>query len=115
MLTEKWDRRLRHEAGRDRHPLDVSLIGGQISSVATAIRHPGIPAASPKREPAMIYEFRSYTLKPRSLAEVEKRYAEAYEHWHRLLGSWAASIRVWETMSRGRGPRGGPAAGGRSS
>jgi hypothetical protein len=25
-------------------------------------------------------EFRTYTLKPRSLAEVEKRYAEAYEH-----------------------------------
>jgi hypothetical protein len=28
----------------------------------------------------MIYEFRTYTLKPRSLAEVEKRYAEAYEY-----------------------------------
>ena len=28
----------------------------------------------------MIYEFRTYTLKPRSLGEVEKRYAEAYEY-----------------------------------
>ena len=28
----------------------------------------------------MIYEFRTYTLKPRSLAEVEKRYGEAYEY-----------------------------------
>jgi hypothetical protein len=31
-------------------------------------------------EAAMIYEFRTYTLKTRSLAEVEKRYAEAYEY-----------------------------------
>ena len=28
----------------------------------------------------MIYEFRTYTLKTRSLAEVEKRYAETYEY-----------------------------------
>ncbi len=27
----------------------------------------------------MIYEMRTYDLKPRSLAEVEKRFAEAYE------------------------------------
>src|ERR1044071_3630086 len=47
-------------------------------------------------EAAMIYEFRTYTLKTRSLAEVEKRYAEAYEYrkkysplaafWHTEVG-----------------------------
>jgi hypothetical protein len=28
----------------------------------------------------MIYEMRTYNLKPRSLPEVEKRFGEAYEH-----------------------------------
>lgn len=53
----------------------------------------------------MIYEFRTYTLKPRSLAEVEKRYAEAYEHrkkysplaafWHTEIGPLNEIIHIW--------------------
>ena len=53
----------------------------------------------------MIYEFRTYTLKPRSLAEVEKRYAEAYEYrkkysplaafWHTEIGPLNEIIHVW--------------------
>ena len=53
----------------------------------------------------MIYEFRTYTLKPRSLAEVEKRYAEAYEYrkkysplaafWHTEVGPLNEIIHVW--------------------
>ena len=53
----------------------------------------------------MIYEFRTYTLKPRSLAEVEKRYGEAYEYrkkyspltafWHTEIGPLNQIIHVW--------------------
>jgi len=53
----------------------------------------------------MIYEFRTYTLKPRSLAEVEKRYGEAYEYrkkysplaafWHTEVGPLNRIIHVW--------------------
>jgi hypothetical protein len=53
----------------------------------------------------MIYEFRTCTLKPRSLAEVEKRYAEAYEYrkkysplaafWHTEVGPLNEIIHVW--------------------
>ena len=53
----------------------------------------------------MIYEFRTYTLKPRSLAEVEKRYGEAYEHrkkysplaafWHTEVSPLNEIIHVW--------------------
>lgn len=53
----------------------------------------------------MIYEFRTYTLKPRSLAEVEKRFGEAYEHrkkysplaafWHTEVGPLNEIIHVW--------------------
>jgi hypothetical protein len=53
----------------------------------------------------MIYEFRTYTLKPRSLAEVEKRYGEAYEYrkkysplaafWHTEVGPLNEIIHVW--------------------
>jgi NIPSNAP len=53
----------------------------------------------------MIYEFRTYTLKPRSLGEVEKRYAEAYEYrkkysplaafWHTEVGPLNEIIHVW--------------------
>src|SRR5712664_1727151 len=53
----------------------------------------------------MIYEFRTYTLKPRSLGEVEKRYAEAYEYrkkyspltafWHSEVGPLNEIIHVW--------------------
>ena len=53
----------------------------------------------------MIYEFRTYTLKPRSLGEVEKRYAEAYEYrkkysplaafWHTEVGPLNRIIHVW--------------------
>ena len=53
----------------------------------------------------MIYEFRTYTLKPRSLAEVETRYAEASEYrkkysplaafWHTEIGPLNEIIHVW--------------------
>ncbi|MGH7397721.1 MAG: NIPSNAP family protein [Candidatus Rokuibacteriota bacterium] len=53
----------------------------------------------------MIYEFRTYTLKPRSLAEVEKRFGEAYEYrrkysplaafWHTEVGPLNEIIHVW--------------------
>jgi NIPSNAP len=63
----------------------------------------------------MIYEFRTYTLKPRSLAEVEKRYGEAYEYrkkysplaafWHTEVGPLNEIIHVWgytDLAERGR-------------
>ncbi len=53
----------------------------------------------------MIYEIRTYTLKPRSLGEVEKRWAEAYEYrkkysplaafWHTEVGPLNEIIHVW--------------------
>jgi len=53
----------------------------------------------------MIYEMRTYDLKPHSLAEVEKRYGEAYEHrkklsplaafWHTEIGPLNQIIHVW--------------------
>jgi len=53
----------------------------------------------------MIYEFRTYTLKPRSLAEVETRYGEAHEYrrkysplaafWHTEVGPLNEIIHVW--------------------
>ena len=53
----------------------------------------------------MIYEFRTYSLKTRSLAEVEKRYAEAYEYrkkysplaafWHTEVGPLNEIVQVW--------------------
>src|SRR4026207_1099879 len=53
----------------------------------------------------MIYEFRTYALKPRSLAEVEKRFGEAYEYrkkyspltafWHTEIGPLTEIIHVW--------------------
>ena len=53
----------------------------------------------------MICEFRIYSLKARSLAELEKRYAEAYGHrreysplaafWHTAVGPLNEIIHVW--------------------
>jgi hypothetical protein len=53
----------------------------------------------------MIYEMRTYDLKPRSLAEVEKRFGEAYEKrkkyselaafWHTEIGPLNQIIHVW--------------------
>ena len=53
----------------------------------------------------MIYEFRTYTLKPGSVAEVEKRFGEGYEHrkkfsplaafWHTEIGPLNEIIHVW--------------------
>ena len=53
----------------------------------------------------MIYEFRTYQLKPGSLAEVEKRFGEGYEHrkkfsplaafWHTEIGPLNEIIHVW--------------------
>ena len=53
----------------------------------------------------MIYEFRTYDLKPHSLPEVEKRFAEAYEYrkkfsqlaafWHTEIGPLNQIIHVW--------------------
>ncbi|MBI4082175.1 MAG: NIPSNAP family protein [Candidatus Lambdaproteobacteria bacterium] len=53
----------------------------------------------------MIYEVRTYDLKPRALAEVEQRFGEAYEHrkkyselaafWHTEIGPLNQIIHVW--------------------
>ena len=53
----------------------------------------------------MIYEFRTYDIKPHSLAEVEKRFGEAYEvrkkysqlaaYWHTEIGPLNQVIHVW--------------------
>ena len=53
----------------------------------------------------MIYEFRTYKLKPGSLAEVEKRFGAGYEHrknfspltafWHTEIGPLNEIIHVW--------------------
>jgi hypothetical protein len=53
----------------------------------------------------MIYEIRTYSLTPGSLAEVEKRFGEAYEHrkkyselaafWHTEVGPLNEIIQVW--------------------
>ena len=53
----------------------------------------------------MIYEVRTYDIKPHSLAEVEKRFGEAYEHrkklsplaafWHTEIGPLNQIIHVW--------------------
>ena len=53
----------------------------------------------------MIYEFRTYDIKPGSLAEVEKRFGEAYEFrktlsplaafWHTEIGPLNQIIHVW--------------------
>ena len=57
----------------------------------------------------MIYEIRTYDIAPRSLAEVEKRYGEAYEHrkkyselfafWHTEIGPLNQIIHVWQYES----------------
>lgn len=53
----------------------------------------------------MIYEVRTYDIKPQSLPEVEKRFGEAYEHrkkfsqlaayWHTEIGPLNQVIHVW--------------------
>lgn len=53
----------------------------------------------------MIYEFRTYDLKPNSLPELERRFAEAYEHrkqfsqlaafWHTEIGPLNQIVHVW--------------------
>ena len=53
----------------------------------------------------MIYEIRSYRIAPGSLAEVEKRFGEAYEHrkklslltafWHTEIGPLNEIVHVW--------------------
>ena len=53
----------------------------------------------------MIYEVRTYDLKPQSLPEVEKRFGEAYEHrkkfsplaayWHTEIGPLNQVVHVW--------------------
>ncbi|MBI3936792.1 MAG: NIPSNAP family protein [Betaproteobacteria bacterium] len=53
----------------------------------------------------MIYEMRTYDLKPRSLAEVEKRFGESYEKrkkysemaafWHTEIGPLNQIVHVW--------------------
>src|SRR6266513_1838469 len=58
-----------------------------------------------RKEPSMIYEIRTYRIAPGSLAEVEKRYAEAYEYrkkyseltafWHTEIGPLNESVHVW--------------------
>src|SRR5438132_1632246 len=58
-----------------------------------------------RKEPSMIYEIRTYRIAPGSLAEVEKRYGEAYEYrkkysgltafWHREIGPLNEIVQVW--------------------
>src|SRR5947207_1134984 len=58
-----------------------------------------------RKEPSMIYEIRTYRIAPGSLAEVEKRYAEAYEYrkksseltafWHTEIGPLNEIVHVW--------------------
>src|SRR3989304_3091414 len=53
----------------------------------------------------MIYEIRTYGITPGSLAEVEKRYGEGYEHrkkyseltafWHTEIGPLNEIVHVW--------------------
>ena len=53
----------------------------------------------------MIYEVRTYDLKPHAVGEVEKRFGEAYEHrkklsplaafWHTEIGPLNQIIHVW--------------------
>src|SRR6266446_2429038 len=53
----------------------------------------------------MIYEIRTYRIAPRSLAEVEKRFGEAYEYrkkyselfafWHTEIGPLNEIVHVW--------------------
>ena len=63
----------------------------------------------------MIYEMRTYDLKPRSLLEVEKRFGEMYEKrrkyselaafWHTEIGPLNQIIHVWpyrDLEERGR-------------
>src|SRR5688572_27162788 len=63
----------------------------------------------------MIYEMRTYDLKPRSLPEVEKRFGEAYEKrkkhsemaafWHTEIGPLNQIVHVWpyqDLEERGR-------------
>src|SRR5687767_11964639 len=63
----------------------------------------------------MIYEVRTYDIKPGSLAEVEKRFGDAYEHrrklselaafWHTEIGPLNQIIHVWpykDLEERGR-------------
>jgi hypothetical protein len=59
----------------------------------------------------MIYEIRTYKLKPGSLAEVEKRFGEAYEYrkkyspltafWHTEVGPLNQIIHVWQYKDLG--------------
>jgi hypothetical protein len=63
----------------------------------------------------MIYEVRTYDLKPHSLPEVEKRFAEAYEHrkkfsqlaafWHTEIGPLNQIIHVWPYQDLGERAR----------
>ena len=63
----------------------------------------------------MIYEFRTYDLKPHSLPEVEKRFAEGYEtrkkfsqlaaFWHTEIGPLNQIIHVWGYKDLGEGAR----------
>lgn len=63
----------------------------------------------------MIYEIRTYTLKPRSVGEVEKRYTEAYEYrrkysplaafWHTEVGPLNEVVQVWPYADLGERAR----------
>ena len=61
----------------------------------------------------MIYEIRTYQIAPGSLAEVEKRFGEAYEYrkkyspltafWHTEIGPLNEIIHVWGYQDLGSG------------
>src|SRR2546422_232628 len=58
-----------------------------------------------RKEPSMIYEIRTYRIAAGSLAEVEKRFGEAYEYrkkyseltafWHTEIGPLNEIVHVW--------------------
>jgi hypothetical protein len=63
----------------------------------------------------MIYEFRTYRVAPRSVAEVERIFAEAYEHrkkyseltasWHTEIGPLNEIVQVWAYQDLGERAR----------
>src|SRR5262249_47847153 len=80
------------------------LTGGLFRPILPPVESCSAPVTRMEVLP-MIYEIRTYTLKTRSLAEVEKRYGEAYEYrkkysplaafWHTEVGPLNEIVQVW--------------------
>src|SRR5215475_572643 len=90
------------------------LTGGSFGHILAPVESFHAPR-HPNGGPAMIYEIRTYTLKTRSLAEVEKRYGEAYEYrkkysplaafWHTEVGPLNEIVQVWPYSDLGERTR----------